>query len=280
MDAALHRHGHRSAVPASLLRPVVRIVIGARVNTREASTRIEAVLLDIEGTTTPIAFVADVLFPYARTHLRRHLAASPIDASILDQLRELHTVDQRAGESVAAWVDAPPSARLDSAASYAEWLMDRDRKATPLKTLQGALWEGGYQRGELVGEVFADVPPALARWQAAGVQVGIFSSGSVLAQQLLFRHSSAGDLTPFLRWYFDTTTGKKTDPDSYRRIAAAMNKRPESIAFLSDVVAELDAARDAGLATRLSIRPGNVPAPLPHGHPTIRTFDEFHLNPL
>ena len=247
-------------------------------NTREASTRIEAVLLDVEGTTTPIAFVVDVLVPYARKHVRRHLeelAASPIAASVLDQLRELHAVDQRAGESVAAWVDAPLRARLDSAASYAEWLMDRDRKSTPLKTLQGALWEVGYQRGELVGEVFADVPTALARWQAAGVQVGIFSSGSVLAQQLLFRHSSAGDLTPFLRWYFDTTTGKKTDPDSYRRIAAAMNTRPESIMFLSDVVVELDAARAAGLATRLSIRPGNVPPPLPHDHPAIRTFDDF-----
>ena len=110
----------------------------------------------------------------------------------------------------------------------------------PAEILQGMLWEEGYQRGELVGEVFAAVPPALARWQAAGVQVGIFSSGSVLAQQLLFRHSSAGDLTPFLRWY-----------------------------------AELDAARDAGLATRLSIRRGNGPPPLPHDHPTNRTFDEL-----
>ena len=145
----------------------------------------------------------------------------------------------------------------------------------PAEILQGMLWEEGYQRGELVGEVFAAVPPALARWQAEGVQVGIFSSGSVLAQQLLFRHSSAGDLTPFLRWYFDTTTGKKTDPDSYRRIGAAMNTRPESIVFLSDIVAELDAARDAGLATRLSIRPGNAPPLLPHDHPTIQTFDEL-----
>jgi enolase-phosphatase E1 len=248
------------------------------VSAREASTRIEAILLDIEGTTTPIAFVADVLFPYARRHLRRHLeqlAASPDYASVLDQLRTEHAGDERAGEPVAAWVDAPPAARLESAAGYAEWLMDRDRKSTALKILQGTLWEKGYQRGELVGEVFADVPPALARWQAEGVQVGIFSSGSVLAQQLLFRHSSAGDLTPFLRWYFDTTTGKKADRASYQRIASAMNMRPESIVFLSDVVAELDAARDAGLSTRLSIRPGNAPPPLPHDHPSIRTFDEI-----
>jgi enolase-phosphatase E1 len=248
------------------------------VNAREASTPIEAILLDIEGTTTPIAFVVDVLFPYARKHLQRHLeehAASPVYASVLDQLSEEHAIDQRAGEGVAAWVDAPLAARLDSAATYAEWLMDRDRKSTPLKLLQGKLWEGGYQRGELIGKVFDDVPPALARWQSDGVQVGIFSSGSVLAQQLLFRHSSAGDLTPFLRWYFDTTTGKKADRDSYRRIASAMNMRPESIVFLSDVVAELDAARGAGLSTRLSIRPGNALPPLPHDHPAIRTFDEI-----
>jgi enolase-phosphatase E1 len=219
----------------------------------------------------------DVLFPYARRQLRRHLeefAASPVHAYVLDQLREEHAFDQRAGEPVAPWADATPAARLDSAASYAEWLMDRDRKSTPLKTLQGKLWEEGYQRGELVGEVFADVAPALARWQADGVQTGIYSSGSVLAQQLLFRHSSAGDLTPFLRWHFDTTTGKKTDRDSYRRIAAAMNMRPESIVFVSDSVAELDAARDAGLPTRLSIRPGNAPPPSAHDHPTIRTFEE------
>jgi enolase-phosphatase E1 len=253
------------------------------VSAREASTRIEAIVLDIEGTTTPIAFVVDVLFPYARTHLRRHLealAVSSAHASLLDQLRAEHAGDQRAGEPVAAWIDAPPAARLESAAGYAEWLMDRDRKSTALKALQGTLWKEGYQRGELVGQVFADVPPALARWQAEGAPVGIFSSGSVLAQQLLFRHSTAGDLTPFLRWYFDTTTGKKADRDSYRRIASAMNMRPESIVFVSDVVAELDAARDAGLSTRLSIRPGNAPPPLPHDHPAIRTFNEIStINP-
>jgi enolase-phosphatase E1 len=253
------------------------------VNAADASARIEAILLDIEGTTTPIAFVVDRLFPYARKHLRRHLeehATSSTYASLFDQLREEHAADQRARESVPMWVDGSPAARRDSAASYAEWLMDRDRKSTPLKTLQGKIWEEGYQRGELVGEVFADVPPALSRWHAQGAPVGIFSSGSVLAQQLLFRHSSAGDLTPFLRWHFDTTTGKKADSDSYRRIAAAMNMTPQGIVFVSDIVAELDAARDAGLQTRLSIRPGNAPLPPAQGHAVIRTFDEFHSRPI
>jgi enolase-phosphatase E1 len=247
------------------------------VSARAAPARIQAILLDIEGTTTPIAFVVDALFPYARKHLRQHLeehSTSPAYAALFDELRKEHAADQRAGEPVPAWVDAPPAARLDSAASYAEWLMDVDRKSTPLKSLQGKIWEAGYQRGEIIGELFADVPRAFARWRAEGVQLGIFSSGSVLAQQLLFRHSSAGDLTPFLRWYFDTTTGKKADSGSYRRIAAAMNLPPASIVFVSDIVAELDAARDAGLATRLSIRPGNAPPPRAHGHPVIRTFDE------
>ena len=126
------------------------------------------------------------------------------------------------GEAVPPWVDAPPAARLASVASYCEWLMDRDRKSTALKVLQGKIWEEGYARGELVGDVFADVPGALERWRAQHLQIGIFSSGSVLAQQLLFRHSSAGDLTRFLQWYFDTTTGAKTDSESYRRIATAM----------------------------------------------------------
>jgi enolase-phosphatase E1 len=240
--------------------------------------RIEAILLDIEGTTTPIAFVVDGLFPYARRHLRQHLerlATSPTSAALLDQLREDHAADQRAGEPVPGWLDAPPSALLDSAARYAEWLMDRDRKSTPLKSLQGEIWEAGYRHGELVGEVFPDVACALERWHAQRVQIGIFSSGSVLAQRLLFRHSSAGDLTRFLQWYFDTTTGKKADADSYRRIAAAMNTPPQAIVFVSDVVAELDAARDAGLQTRLSIRPGNATLPPAQDHAVVHTFDEL-----
>ena len=116
---------------------------------------------------------------------------------------------------------------------------------------------------------------ALARWRAQRIDVGIFSSGSVLAQQLLFRHSSAGDLTPLLRWHFDTTTGPKTDPESYRRIAAAMGIPAANVLFVSDIAAELDAARTAGMQTRLSIRPGNRPPPLGHGHTEIRTFDEL-----
>src|SRR5262249_57974830 len=130
-------------------------------------------------------------------------------------------------------------------AAYCDWLMDRDRKSTTLKALQGVIWEHGYERGELIGEVFADVPAAFERWRAAGLQIGIFSSGSVLAQKLLFRHSSAGDLSGYLQWHFDTTTGAKGEPGSYRRIAAAIALDPPAVLFVSDARPEPEGARSA-----------------------------------
>ena len=242
------------------------------------SPPIRAVLLDIEGTTTPIRFVSEVLFPYARRHLRRHVeqhTASSEHASLYDRLRDEHAADRAAAEAVPPWIDQPPAARAESILAYLEWLMDHDRKSTALKSLQGLIWEEGYRGGDLVGELFADVPAALARWRAQRIDAGIFSSGSLLAQQLLVRHSAAGDLTSLLRWHFDTTTGAKTDPESYRRIAAAMELPAASVLFVSDVAAELDAARTAGMQTRLSIRPGNRAPPPGHGHTEIRTFDEL-----
>jgi enolase-phosphatase E1 len=234
------------------------------------------VLLDIEGTTTPIAFVVNVLFPYARRRLRRYVeqhATAPEQQAIFDRLRDEHAADAAADEAVPAWAEASSSEWLDSLVRYVEWLMDRDRKSPGLKTLQGKIWEEGYRAGELIGEVFADVPPALARWRDEQRQIGIFSSGSVLAQRLLFRYSSAGDLTGFLRWYFDTTTGGKADPESYRRIAAALALPSSAILFISDVTRELDAARSAGMQCRLSIRPGNQPVVQEHGYAVVRTFD-------
>ncbi len=153
--------------------------------------------------------------------------------------------------------------------------MEQDSKDPALKDLQGQIWEEGYRSGELQGAVFADVAPALRRWRQEGVDVGVFSSGSVLAQKLLFGRSTAGDLTPLLRWHFDTAVGAKTNADSYRRIAAAMKLPPPAITFVSDVVSELDAAREAGLRTVLSLRPGNRPQPSGHRHQEIRTFDQL-----
>jgi enolase-phosphatase E1 len=276
MDAALHRHRDRSAVSARLFRAFVPAAPDAGVTPPAALAGIQAILLDIEGTTTPIAFVFEVLFPYARCHLRDHLAAhaaSPEYGALLDRLRKEHDADERAGESVPPWPDTPLAAPLESAARYCDWLMDRDRKSTPLKELQGRIWADGYGRGELIGRVFPDVPQAFARWSEAGIQLGIFSSGSVRAQQLLFRHSTAGDLTPFLRWYFDTTTGPKTAADSYRRIGTAMGFAPGAVLFVSDVTRELAAARHAGLNTRLAKRPGNQPQPDDRAYTPISDFN-------
>ena len=170
---------------------------------------------------------------------------------------------------------APPPWRDDtqSVAAYVHWLMDRDRKSTGLKSLQGKIWEAGYRAGDVRGQVYADVAPALARWQGHGRDIAIFSSGSVQAQQSLFANSTAGDLRPFIRAYFDTTTGPKTAAQSYEQIAEALGRSPAQVLFLSDVTAELDAARLAGLHTILCVRP-SAPVPPNSKHPVIRTFDE------
>jgi enolase-phosphatase E1 len=223
------------------------------------------ILLDIEGTTTPIAFVTDTLVPYARAHLRRYLEIhgnSADGARVIARLQAEHAAERTA--------DAPAW----SAEAYARWLMDRDRKSSALKDLQGRIWEEGYAGGALTGPVFEDVPRALARWRASGTPVGIFSSGSVLAQQWLFRRSSAGDLTRYLTWHFDTAVGPKQQPASYARIAESVHLPAPAITFVSDVLGELDAARTAGMATRLCIRPDNPPQPA-HHHPIITTFDQL-----
>jgi enolase-phosphatase E1 len=233
------------------------------------------ILLDIEGTTTPIVFVTQTLYPYARAHLRSYLyrhGQSPQYLALIDGFRKEHAADEEAGEPVLPWSSA--SGSRPSVQAYAEWLMDRDRKSPALKELQGYIWEEAYQRGELVGEVYPDVPLAFARWRAAGVTLGIFSSGGVLAQRWLFRSSSSGDLSMYVQWYFDTHTGPKQDPDSYTRIAAEVGEAPSQVLFVSDTVAELNAARTAGVRTIMSDRPGNLPQPR-HDHRVIASFDEI-----
>ena len=219
------------------------------------------ILLDIEGTTTPISFVYDVLFPFARKHVAEYLR----HGEDLTDLRKEYHQDVRQGHNPPGWSEEP--------AAYIYWLMDQDRKSTALKNIQGKIWLKGYQNGDLHGEVFQDVPPALGRWTQAGLDVRIFSSGSILAQRLLFSSTAAGDLTKFLSGYFDTTTGPKNDPASYTQIADAYALPPPDILFISDVTGELDAARTAGIETRLCLRPGNHPQPA-QDHATITTFDE------
>ncbi len=170
---------------------------------------------------------------------------------------------------------AAPQWRDDAAAvvAYVHWLMDRDRKSTGLKSLQGKIWEEGYRVGDLRGEVYPDVPPALERWRGQGIDIAIFSSGSVQAQRSLFTNTTAGDLTRFIRAYFDTTTGPKAEPRSYARIAAALERSPSEVLFLSDIGAELDAALAAGMRTALCVRtPGSAPST--GSHPVIHAFDQ------
>jgi enolase-phosphatase E1 len=152
--------------------------------------------------------------------------------------------------------------------------MDRDRKSTALKSLQGKIWDEAYRAGDLRGEVYPDVPEALERWTDRGVEVAIFSSGSVQAQRSLFASTAAGDLTRFIRAYFDTTTGPKNAAESYRRIASALHRSPSEVLFLSDVGAELDAARTSGMQTALCVR-NTETGPTASLHPIIHRFDQL-----
>ncbi|HYI13619.1 MAG TPA: acireductone synthase [Thermoanaerobaculia bacterium] len=234
-------------------------------------------LLDIEGTTTPIAFVTETLFPYARTHLRSYLERhgdSPQYLELLRTFRQEHAADAHARHNVPPWSGIGAEARA-SVEAYADWLMARDRKSPALKELQGYVWEEGYRNGELVAPVFPDVPRAFERWRTAGTDIGIFSSGSVLAQRWLFRCSSAGDLSAYLCCYFDTNTGQKKDASSYTRIAREVGRQPDEIVFVSDVVAELEAARTAGMTTIMAQRPGNPQQP-EHDHQVVASFDEIY----
>jgi enolase-phosphatase E1 len=245
-----------------------------------ATKGIRGVLLDIEGTTTPIAFVHEVLFSYARSQVRNflteHFGSAELVAD-LQQLREEHAQDVKQNLQPPALVeiDGPRAAEIDSLGEYVSWLIDRDRKSKGLKSLQGKIWKQGYLDGTLKAELFPEVAPALERWRRAGLKISIFSSGSSLAQQLLFAHTEAGDLTGFIDNYFDTTVGSKTDVESYRRIASALCLPAEEVLFISDVVPELDAAGAAGMRTLLCVRPGNHPQSLAERYQQIRDFDEI-----
>ena len=236
-------------------------------------------LLDVEGTTSPISLVSEQLFPYARKHLRSFLRDRIDEPEVRADLALLAEENQSETEPGAPVVEAEWDVAddLEQGCAYLLWLMDRDRKSTALKSLQGKIWKAGFEAGELLGTVFPDVPEALARWTSPPHEawVAIYSSGSVEAQKLLFRYSSVGDLTSYISAYFDTRVGPKTAAESYRAIAAAMGVATGEILFVSDLVRELDAAREAGYLTRLSVREGNQPVADVRGHLTIRSFTEI-----
>jgi len=228
---------------------------------------VRGILLDIEGTTTPIAFVHDVLFSYAREHVGEFLSAN---AEKEEVRADIALLSDEYADDVSKGLNPPPLV-----ADYVEWLIALDRKSTGLKSLQGKIWRQGYEEGSLQSQVFADVAPAFERWHARGLTINIFSSGSVLAQKLLFAHTEAGDLTHFIDEYFDTNVGKKAEAESYRRISKQLKLPPQNILFISDVIAELNAAHDAGMKAWLSIRPGNTPQDNLNSYPVILTFDQL-----
>jgi enolase-phosphatase E1 len=227
-------------------------------------------LLDVEGTVAPISLIYDQMFPYARKHFERFLQLHCGDAGVAADLVML--ADENGAETDPTAPRFATPEYWDDAIPYLNWLMDRDRKSTALKSLQGRIWQRAFETEELKGTLFEDVPKALERWSSAA-HVAIYSSGSVAAQLLLFRHSSFGDLTPLISGYFDTRTGPKTAKLSYESIASAMGCEPREIMFFSDVVRELDPAREAGCHTRLVMREGNVPVDDAHGHRRIKSFN-------
>lgn len=229
-------------------------------------------LLDVEGTTAPLSLIYQQLLPYARSHFAAFLqqrGGDPAVAGDLALLAEENGAD--ADKTRPSFADPQDS---ESALPYIEWLMERDRKSIALKSLQGRIWKGGFEKGELKGTLFADVPLALERWSTEG-KVAIYSSGSVAAQLLLFHYSTFGDLTPLIAGYFDTRTGLKTASASYEAIAMAMNVQPRETMFFSDVVRELDAAKTAGCQTRLVMREGNPAVEDAHGHVRVKSFAEY-----
>jgi enolase-phosphatase E1 len=231
-------------------------------------TSARAILLDIEGTTTPIAFVKDVLFPLARRNAASFLAAHRYEPDVEADLALL--AEERRRERPDGTLPGESSDPLP----YLFWLIDRDRKSTALKALQGRIWRDGYESGALVSEVYPDVVPALARFRAAGIDIAIFSSGSVLAQRLLFAHTNAGDLRPYFRSYFDTTTGGKKEAASYARIASELGLAPGQVLFVSDSAEEVDAAELAGIEVALCVRPGTAEPASPR-HRVVRSLEEI-----
>jgi len=224
---------------------------------------IRAVVTDIEGTTSSLSFVQDVMFPYARDRIADFVAERHADARVAKLLSDAR---REAGD------DRMP---LDSVVKQLQDWIDEDRKVTPLKALQGLIWEAGYTAGDFLGHVYPDAVAVLRHWREDGLRLYVYSSGSVHAQKLLFGHTERGDITDLFDDYFDTRIGAKVESDSYRRIAAQLNLEPHEILFLSDVKAELDAARAAGMQTAWLVREDE---PLQQStHRQYRDFTEITL---
>ncbi|KAJ4809905.1 Enolase-phosphatase E1 [Rhynchospora pubera] len=241
----------------------------------------KCIVLDIEGTTTPISFVFEVLFPYARDNVRKHLIATYDSDKTKDDIKLLRAqVEDDLKQGVSGAVPIPPDEAgedsvIDALVANVEAMIKADRKITSLKQLQGHIWRTGFESKEIQGVVFDDVPEALKRWHASGIKVYIYSSGSREAQRLIFGNTTYGDLRPYLCGFFDTMIGNKRESKSYYEITESVGvDKPSEVLFITDVYPEAVAAKSAGLDVLISLRPGNAPLSEGHGFPTITSFAE------
>jgi methylthioribulose 1-phosphate dehydratase/enolase-phosphatase E1 len=243
----------------------------------------KVVLLDIEGTTTPITFVKDTLFPYSAAYMDSFLDATWSDKatqSAVMELQKLAAADHTAGSASAeasgfATVGLDATNARSAASAFALQCIREDRKVGPLKQLQGRIWAKAYKEGSIKGTVYDDLLPRLEAWGKAGVRVAIYSSGSRQAQQLLFAHSSHGDLRRHLCAYFDTAVGQKQSAASYSEILLTLGAEPEEVLFVTDILGEAEAAKEAGMQAVISLRPGNAPIHAEHSFRTITTFADL-----
>lgn len=223
---------------------------------------IRAVVTDIEGTTSSLTFVKDVLFPYSRARIGDFVRARSLEPQVA---RELAHAREIVGGN---------ASDEELIAIFERWI-DEDKKITPLKTLQGLIWEEGFKNGEFTAHVYDEVVKNLDKWRAEGRRLYVYSSGSVGAQRLFFAHTAFGDLTPFFSGYFDTNIGGKREADSYRRLSGEIGLPASETVFLSDIREELDAAREAGISTFWLVREG--PLDPAAAHPQVRDFDAIQL---
>lgn len=240
------------------------------------------IVLDIEGTTTPISFVFDVLFPYARDNVGRHLSLTYDTPETQDDIKLLRDqVEEDLKSDVPGAVPIPSDDEgkeevIAALAANVKAMIKADRKITALKQLQGHIWKTGFQNNELEGIVFEDVPEALERWHSTGIKVYIYSSGSRLAQRLIFGNTKFGDLRKYLCGFFDTMVGNKRETRSYVEISESVGvDHPSEVLFITDVYQEAIAAKAAGLEVVISIRPGNGPLPESHGFRTVNSFADI-----
>ncbi|KAK7103679.1 enolase-phosphatase E1-like [Littorina saxatilis] len=245
---------------------------------------VKAIVFDVEGTTTPITFVKDKLFPYVKDNVEKYLTEKFEDAETIKDvtaLRELAKKDKEEGVEGVVEIpesDAGKEAVIKAVVANVRWQMDKDRKSTELKQFQGHMWRQAYESGDIRGEVFEDVPPMLRMLSEEGFVLHVFSSGSVEAQKLLFANTSEGDITDVFTNHFDTTIGSKTDSESYKKIASEIKTPAEEVLFLTDLPEEAEAAVAAGLRSALVIRPGNADLTDEHlqNFACIEQFDELY----